>query len=56
MSVQPSRSYKAGKRGRHKHATSRETRRWEREHLLPERPPWMDTATYRRLAELRGVL
>ena len=46
-------SFKHGKRGRHKTRWSGETRRWESEHLIPERPPWMSTATYRALAELR---
>jgi hypothetical protein len=42
------------KRGRHKKRTSDETRRWDREHLIPPRPPWMDAATYAKLADLRG--
>lgn len=45
-----------GGRGRHRKATSPETRAWEREHLIPEPPPWMDPATYRALARLRGTL
>jgi len=51
-----SRSYKAGRRGRHKHATSPETRAWEKEHLVPERPPWMPRETYVALARLRTEL
>ena len=45
-----------GRRGRHKKATSPEAARWELEHLIPERPPWMDPETYRRLAGLRAEL
>ncbi len=56
MTERPSRSNKAGWRGRHRHRSSRETRKWEAEHLIPERPEWMDEATYRRLAKLRGAL
>lgn len=56
MSVPPSRSFRAGKRGRHRHVTSPETRRWNHEHLIPERPPWMSTETYRKLARLRKEL
>jgi hypothetical protein len=40
-------------RGRHKHGRSPETKRWNAEHLLPPRPPWMDAETYRKLAERR---
>jgi hypothetical protein len=55
--VRPSsRSYAAGRRGRHKHARSRETKTWERDHMLPERPPWMSEATYQALARLRSTL
>jgi hypothetical protein len=59
-------------RGRHRKATSRETVRWEREHLppapalapeLPQRlppppaaPSWMDAATAERLYALRREL
>ena len=50
----PSRSTLAGKRGRHKHATSPETR--NAEHRLPPRPPWMDDTAYRMLARLRQEL
>ena len=49
-------SFKHGKRGRHKTHWSGETHQWEREHLIPERPPWMSTATYRALAVLRREL
>lgn len=49
-------SYRAGKRGRHKRATSPETRRFEAEHLIPKRPAWMPEETYRALAALRGEL
>lgn len=52
----PSRSYLSGKRGRHKHRDSPETKRWEREHLVPARPEWMDTTTYTRLGKLRADL
>lgn len=54
--IPPSRSYAAGRRGRHKHRTSPETTVWEREHLLPAKPPWMSDETYRKLAELRAKL
>lgn len=52
----PSSSYSAGKRGRHKHRGSPETRRWNTEHLIPSRPAWMPEHVYRQLAELRGEL
>jgi hypothetical protein len=52
----PSRSTKADKRGRHKHAGSPEARWWNREHLAPRRPSWMSEVDYRRLVELRGRL
>lgn len=45
-----------GGRGRHKKATSPETRAWENEHLIPTRPPWMSASTYRELADLRRSL
>ena len=45
-----------GGRGRHKKATSPEVSRWNEAHLIPERPPWMDAETYRRLAGLRAEL
>ena len=41
------------KRGRHKKATSPETRRWEQECLIPKRPAWMPVETYQKLAQLR---
>ena len=41
------------KRGRHKKRASREAAVWESEHLIPPRPPWMDSATYSKLADLR---
>ena len=41
------------KRGRHRKRTSKETRKWEKEHLIPERPEWMSPETYSKLAELR---
>lgn len=44
------------RRGRHKRATSPETAAWEEGHLIPARPPWMEPATYRRLADLRRSL
>lgn len=43
------------KRGRHKKRASDETRRWEREHLVPERPPWMDVETWQKLAKMRDA-
>lgn len=43
-------------RGRHKKATSPETRRWEEEELVPRRPAWMPEETYRALYRLRGEL
>lgn len=42
-----------GGRGRHKKRASRETVAWESEHLIPPPPPWMDAATYAKLAALR---
>lgn len=44
------------KRGRHKRATSPETQRWNTEHLIPERPPWLSAETYTKLAALREQL
>lgn len=41
------------RRGRHRKAASRETLVWNREHLIPARPPWMPPVVYRALAELR---
>jgi hypothetical protein len=41
------------KRGRHKKRASRETRTWNEELLIPERPPWMSASTYKALADLR---
>jgi hypothetical protein len=51
-----SRSYRAGKRGRHKRHASPETLAWNREHLIPEKPAWMDERTYLALARLRTEL
>lgn len=42
--------------GVHKAASSPETVRWNREHLIPERPAWMSRETWQGLAELRGEL
>jgi hypothetical protein len=42
------------KRGRHRKAVSAETRKWEAEHLIPERPAWMDERTYVALAKMRA--
>lgn len=44
------------KRGRHKKRASEETRTWNDAHLCPERPPWMDDATWRELVTLRKRL
>jgi hypothetical protein len=44
------------RRGEHRKRTSPETRRWERDHLFPGKPSWMDSATYRALVTLRGRL
>jgi hypothetical protein len=54
--VPPSRSTEAGRRGRHKRRGSPETRRWDRERVVPPRPPWMDEAVYRALVEVREQL
>lgn len=43
------------KRGRHKKRASRETRDWEREHLIPPCPSWMPRSTYLALAALRNA-
>lgn len=51
-----SESYQNGKRGRHKARGSHETRRWEDEHLIPKRPPWMPQHVYTELSRLRGSL
>jgi hypothetical protein len=42
------------KRGRHKRSSSPETKRWETEHLIPERPVWMPPEVYVKLAEMRN--
>jgi len=52
----PSMSSRNGKRGRHKHAHSAETKRWNEQHLLPERPSWMSKEQYEQLARLRETL
>ena len=44
------------KRGRHKKRESRETHAWEKEHLIPERPPWMSEEAYAELAKMRYTL
>jgi hypothetical protein len=41
------------KRGAHKGAGSPETVIWEQEHMVPERPPWMDIETYVALCRVR---
>lgn len=43
-----------GARGRHKKGSSPETLAWNREHLIPPQPAWMDAATYAKLAALRA--
>jgi hypothetical protein len=47
---------KKRKRGCHKRATSPEVIAWQKEHLPPERPPWMNEKTYAQLAKLRFEL
>lgn len=42
--------------GVHKAASSPEVKAWERDHLIPPAPPWMDRETWQGLATLRGVL
>jgi hypothetical protein len=42
--------------GTHKRQGSPETRRWEQEHLIPERPAWLEPDTYVKLADLRRSL
>jgi hypothetical protein len=42
--------------GVHKNFASPETLAWNREHLIPKRPTWMDEATFRALARLRTEL
>lgn len=44
------------KRGRHKKRESRETHAWEKEHLIPPRPEWMDPKVYAALAKRRQEL
>ncbi len=44
------------RRGTHKRRRSPETIRWEAEQLIPERPAWLPTETYVRLAKLRAEL
>lgn len=54
--TRPSTSYRAGKRGRHKHRGSSETKRWVDEHMVPERPSWMPVEMYTQLNQLRREL
>lgn len=42
--------------GLHKNARSPETKLWNRELLIPEKPAWMPRETYEALARLRGEL
>ena len=42
------------KRGRHRKHASQETQEWNRDHRLPEQPPWMDRDTYLELMRLRA--
>lgn len=42
--------------GVHKAFDSPETVRWNTDHLIPERPAWMDRDLYRKLADLRAQL
>ena len=42
--------------GAHKGHSSPETLVWNREHLIPRRPNWMDERTYVALARLRSEL
>lgn len=42
--------------GVHKRWNSPETERWNAEHLIPERPPWLPVETYTKLAALRESL
>lgn len=42
--------------GVHKNHRSPATVIWNREHLIPERPSWMDKETYALLAQLRSAL
>lgn len=44
------------RRGTHKRSTSPETLLWERELLIPERPPWLPPEVYTQLADLRRSL
>lgn len=39
--------------GRHKRAGSPETRKWDREHLIPKRPSWMPQDVYQKLRDIR---
>jgi hypothetical protein len=48
--------FKAGRRGRHRHAGSAETKRWLAEHAPPEQPPWMTADAYIALMALRRRL
>ena len=44
------------KRGAHKGRWSPETLLWNREQVIPRKPPWMTTETYVRLARLRDEI
>jgi hypothetical protein len=47
---------KQRRRGVHRNQHSPDTRRWNAEHLIPERPVWMPVDTYTALARLRTEL
>lgn len=48
--------HKKRRKGVHKNARSPETKHWEAEHLIPEKPDWMGKDVYTDLATLRSKL
>lgn len=51
-----SRERRDPKRGRHKSRRSPETIAWEREHLIPAQPGYLDASTYVELVRMRNRL
>jgi hypothetical protein len=51
-----SRQRRDPKKGRHRARFSPETIAWEREHLIPEQPGYLDASTYVSLVAMRNRL
>lgn len=54
--IMASRQRRDPKRGRHRARGSPETAAWERDHLIPEQPGYLDASTYVGLVRLRNLL